>query len=134
GADAADRADAAVGVGAAVRSGPAGTAVRLVAGAAGASCAGLWLGGYLGAIVLLVTCGSFAAVLTLGRRYRLADLACSPWLVAGLLIAASVSQAIGAVLRDEGVGGATVTSLWNAGPQLLCLIIVGRLLAALVTG
>jgi hypothetical protein len=49
-----------------------------------------------------------------------------------LLLAASACGALGEHLLLAGVSGPLVTGLWNAIPQVICLVIVGRLAAALI--
>lgn len=97
---------------------------------------GLLLGGYAGAVIVpAATClflvsnadlpglaeGGFA----LGRLWR-------PRVLAGLLIAASVCAAAGEHASQAGSSGLAVTALLNGVPQAICLVIVGRLAAAII--
>jgi arabinofuranan 3-O-arabinosyltransferase len=97
---------------------------------------GLLLGGYPGAVIVpAATClflasnadlpvlaeGGFA----LARLWR-------PRVLAGLLIAASICGAAGEHASQAGNSGLVVTALLNGIPQVICLVIVGRLAAAVI--
>ena len=116
-----------------------GTAVLICAGVLGLALGGRWLGGWPGAALLpAVTC------LFAGARRRLAARGpaaapgwralCSEWLPLGLMLTAAIAGAIGYRLASHGDGGVLVTALWDAGPQLLCLAVVGRIVAELIPG
>jgi arabinofuranan 3-O-arabinosyltransferase len=99
--------------------------------------AGLWLGGYPGALLLPIATVIFAlagvqAERDDGRRSAGAVvgrvLYCR-WVPAGLVPAAAAGAAAGS-LAFEGSGLAT--ALTDSGPQLLCLLVVARLAAGLV--
>ena len=98
--------------------------------------AGLWLGGYPGAVIVpaatclfLVSNGDFLVLAdgrsALGRLWR-------PRVLASLLIGASICGAVGVHLQQAGGSGVVVTALLNGVPQIIGLIIVGRLAAALI--
>ena len=89
--------------------------------------AGLWLGGYPGVVLLPVAVGAFVG-LRRGSRWRLAD----PWLVAGLMLAASAAGAVGEHLVLSGDNGQGALWLADGTPQIICLLIIGRLTAALI--
>jgi arabinofuranan 3-O-arabinosyltransferase len=108
------------------------TAPLLLAGAAATAAAGLWLGGYPGSVILPVATAGFVIGGAMRRRSPLCRLVASPWLVVGLLLAAGLAGAIGIHLRDGGHAGQIAVLLWNTGPQVLCLIAIARLAAALV--
>jgi arabinofuranan 3-O-arabinosyltransferase len=58
---------------------------------------------------------------------------CSPWLAAGLLAAAAAMDVYGLHLR--GLAGASTgltTICYDAGPQLICLAVAGRIVAGLL--
>ena len=57
---------------------------------------------------------------------------CRPWLVTAALLAAAGFCAFGENLRQTAHTGAVVTSLWNTVPEVICLVIVARLITALV--
>ena len=56
----------------------------------------------------------------------------SPWLVAGLMLAASVVAAAGQHMLLAGESGLVVTALDDAVPQVICLLIVACLAAVLL--
>jgi len=89
--------------------------------------AGLWLGGYPGAVLLPVAVGVFVGV-SWGSRGRLAG----PWLVAGLMLAAAAADAMGQHLVLSGDNGPVALWLADGIPQVICLLIIGWLAAALI--
>jgi arabinofuranan 3-O-arabinosyltransferase len=95
--------------------------------ASGLMLAGLWLGGYPGAVLLPVAVGVFLGVRR-GSRWRRVD----PLLVAGLMLAASAAGAVGAHLVRGGDNGQVALWLADGIPQIICLLIIGRLTAALI--
>jgi arabinofuranan 3-O-arabinosyltransferase len=128
----------------ATATGRSGTRSRLggvtlaCAGLAGLAFAGLWLGGWPGAILLPAATCLFAAArwcLATGRAAAAAPAwraLCSGWLALGLMLAAATAGAIGYGLLNHGATGTLVTVLWDTGPQLLCLIVVGRICTELI--
>jgi hypothetical protein len=58
----------------------------------------------------------------------------SPWVLAGLMLVVSVVGAVGEHVLLAGNSGFVVTGLVNAIPQVICLVVIGRLMAALITG
>jgi len=100
--------------------------VRLAVACVPLAGAGLLLGGYAGAVLLPVATVLFAA-----PAPRLRILA-SPWVLAGLLAAAAVSGAVGEHLLLSGDSGAVVSAPANAIPQVICLIVIAGLAAALI--
>jgi arabinofuranan 3-O-arabinosyltransferase len=112
--------------------------VLLAAGATvGLVVTGLWLAGYAGALALPAATFLFMTARSCLARDRLLALRpawralASTWLVVGLMVVAAVGGAAGDWLRDRGDGGAVVSALWDVGPQLLCLLIVARIIAEL---
>jgi arabinofuranan 3-O-arabinosyltransferase len=100
--------------------------------ACGLPLTGFWLGGYPGAAILTAATGLFMAAASY-RRSRPFWLELSrPRVLTGLLLVASGCAAVGEHLLLAGGSGPVVTGLWNAVPQVICLIIVGRLAAALI--
>jgi arabinofuranan 3-O-arabinosyltransferase len=106
------------------------TIVRVMAWpmvAGGLALAGLWLGGYPGAVLLPVAAGVFLGV-SRGSRGRLAG----PWLLAGLMLAAAAAGAMGQRLVLSGGNGPVALWLADGIPQVICLLIIGGLAAALL--
>jgi arabinofuranan 3-O-arabinosyltransferase len=87
--------------------------------------AGLWIGGYLAALLIPAGTAVFLAAEESGAESGLARLLASPWLAGGLLAAASVCAVLGARLTGE-----PSSLLSHSLPQLLCFAIVARLIAA----
>jgi arabinofuranan 3-O-arabinosyltransferase len=102
--------------------------------------AGLWLGGYPGAVLLPLTTIVFlvtASGLPLagarsGRLLRAGHELPRPWLLAGLVLAAALSAVAGQYLQSRGAPGLAITALRNGIPQVLEIIVIGRLAAALI--
>ena len=63
-----------------------------------------------------------------GERPRLAG----PWLLAGLMLAAAAAGAVGQHLVLSGDNGTVALWLADGIPQVICLLIIGRLTAALI--
>ena len=116
-----------------VRLGPrASSVVTSVAAACGLLLAGFWLGGPLGAAILTAATWLFMAAISYRRSRRFWLESARPRLLTGLLLAALACGAVGERLLWAGGSGLVVTGLWNAAPQVICLIITGRLAAALI--
>ncbi|GAA2084301.1 alpha-(1-_3)-arabinofuranosyltransferase domain-containing protein [Actinomadura alba] len=110
------------------------TALPLAAGL------GFWVAGGLGVAVALGSSAVFAAAPLLAappgsarRRRTLARALASPWSVAVLMFAGTVSWAASASTRSTGNPAALTDPLGDLVPQLLGLVIVGRLVIALWT-
>jgi arabinofuranan 3-O-arabinosyltransferase len=88
--------------------------------------AGLVLGGYPGAF--LVPAAFFAFACLARTRHQ----ETGPWLLAGLLLVASACGAVGEHLALSGDIGLVVSAPANAIPQVICLIVVGGMAAALL--
>ncbi len=97
---------------------------------------GLLLGGYPGAVILpaatclfLVSNADFFFLAdgrsALGHLWR-------PEVPASLLLAASICGAAGEHLQQAGQSGLAVGALLSGVPQVICLVIVGRLVAGLI--
>jgi arabinofuranan 3-O-arabinosyltransferase len=99
--------------------------LRLAAAVVLLAGAGLVLGGYPGA--LLVPAAAFA----FGGLARTRRQETGPWLLAGLLLVASACGAVGEHLALSGDIGLEVSAPANAIPQVICLIVVGGMAAAL---
>jgi hypothetical protein len=106
--------------------------VTSVAAACGLLLAGFWLGGPLGAAILTAATWLFMAAISYRRSRRFWLESARPRLLTGLLLAALACGAVGERLLWAGGSGLVVTGLWNAAPQVICLIITGRLAAALI--
>ncbi|HXL94769.1 MAG TPA: alpha-(1-_3)-arabinofuranosyltransferase family protein [Streptosporangiaceae bacterium] len=128
-----------------LRNGPAGGAGRrlgrlLVRGVgllvvlAVLAAAGCWLGGYPGALILpAATAGFlFASDFRGTAAGRLLPGLAEPPALAGLLIAASICGAAGEYLSQDGASGLGVTAAQDTIPQVICLLVIGRLAAALI--
>jgi arabinofuranan 3-O-arabinosyltransferase len=89
------------------------------------AAAGLVLGGYPGAVLLPAVTG----VLRIPARGR--RVLSAPQLLGALLVGASVVCAVGEHLVYSGATGPLVSAAANAIPQVICLIVVGGLAAAL---
>ena len=96
------------------------------------SAMGFWLAGYAGAVIVPAATALFAVATRRADRNRLWSGLSSPWLVAGLTLAASAAAAAGQRMLLAGDSGPVVTALDNAVPQVICLLIVARLAAALL--
>ena len=93
---------------------------------------GFWAGGYIGAALLAAMSLGFLRALASRPRSRLARVVAEPWLIFALLVVASVCGALGNELFAHGIGGAPLVALGGVVPELACLAIAGRLLAALL--
>jgi arabinofuranan 3-O-arabinosyltransferase len=109
-------------------------ALAWAAVACGLLLAGFWLGGYPGAVILAAATGLFAAASSYRRRHRLWLELSRPRVVAGLLLAAAACGVAGERLLSAGASGQLETALTNVAPQVICLAVVGRLVAALIVG
>jgi arabinofuranan 3-O-arabinosyltransferase len=93
---------------------------------------GLWSGGYAGAGLLPALTLGFIWAIVRRPRFRLARVLAEPWLVAALLVVAAVCAAAGVELFTHGIGGPPLVALAGVVPELACLAIVGRLIAAVL--
>ena len=100
--------------------------LELVIAAVVLAGAGLILGGYPGAV--LVPAATFACLALNRTRHAEAG----PWLLAGLLVVAAAGGAVGEHLALSGDIGLVVSAPANAIPQVICLIVVGGMAAALL--
>ena len=106
----------------------------MTAVACGLLLGGVWLGGYPGALILAGTTGLFAAAFRYRHRHRVWLGLATPWVVSGLLLAAAAYGAAGERLLLAGGSGRLMAVLTSAAPQIICLAVVGRLVAALIAG
>jgi arabinofuranan 3-O-arabinosyltransferase len=104
----------------------------VLAGLGVLSAAGLWIGGYPGSLLLPgATLALVAAIVLQGAVPICRELA-RPWLPAGLLVLAAVLNVIGSQLTRHGAVGGNVRLLTDTAPQILCIVVVARIIAALV--
>ena len=108
--------------------------------ASGLVLAGLWLGGYPGAAILPVATAGFLAACSRSRGSwlraqgpgRPGSWITSPWLAAGLLLAATAAGVVGEHLVLSGNDGPVALWLVDGVPQVICLVVVARLAVALI--
>ncbi len=93
---------------------------------------GFWLGGFPGAVIMPAATWLFMTAASNRRVSRVWLEFARPRLLATLLLAALVCGVVGERLLWSGDSGRLVTDLWNTVPQVICLIIVARLAAALI--
>jgi arabinofuranan 3-O-arabinosyltransferase len=93
---------------------------------------GFWLGGYLGATILAAATGLFMTAVSYRHSGRYWLELSRPRLLTGLLVVAAACGAAGEHLLLAGSSGLLVTALSDTIPQVICLVIVGRLMAALI--
>lgn len=96
--------------------------------ACGLAAAGFWLGGYPGAAILPAAAGVFLA----GTSFRRLRWLASPWLLPGLLLAAAAAGGEGEHLLRSGDSSPLTMWLASGVPQIICLVIIGRLAIALL--
>jgi hypothetical protein len=94
---------------------------------------GLWVGGYLGAALLPVVTLAFTTALTVRARSRFARWLTEPFVTGGLMVVAAASAAAGGELFQHAGSGSLIRMLSDIVPQLACLVIVGRLAAAVLS-
>jgi arabinofuranan 3-O-arabinosyltransferase len=106
--------------------------VLLLAGVAVTPVVGLWIGGLPGALLLPITMVIFVPALARRGHGLISRVVADPAVAVVLLVTASLVDAIGSGLNASGgAGGGVITSTTNTVPELLCLVIVGRVAAAL---
>jgi arabinofuranan 3-O-arabinosyltransferase len=94
--------------------------------------AGFWLGGWPGAVILPAVTAIFLTVPSPRQPPYWRDLS-HPALLPGLLMLASVAGLAGEYLLRAGHSGALADGLISGVPQVLCLIILARLAAAVIS-
>ena len=111
---------------------------RWAAGLAALAGAGLWLGGYPGALLLPAVTGSAIllrrrAAAGCGSQRAVAELLAPALVLAApvLVLVATVSGAVSILLQHHGGDTTLVTGFGSAVPQLACLVAVGVLAAEL---
>ncbi|MGD0700601.1 MAG: alpha-(1-_3)-arabinofuranosyltransferase family protein [Trebonia sp.] len=96
------------------------------------SAAGFWVAGYPGAVIVTAATALFAVAARRAGSSRFWSEISRPWLAACLLLAASLGTAAGQHLQLAGNSGGIASALENSVPQVICLLIVGRLAVELV--
>jgi arabinofuranan 3-O-arabinosyltransferase len=94
---------------------------------------GLWTGGYAGAALLPAMTLGFLLAIARRPRSRLARVLAEPWLVAGLFAVAAVCAGVGVELFTHGIWGPPLVAMAGVVPELACLAILGRVIAAVLT-
>jgi arabinofuranan 3-O-arabinosyltransferase len=94
--------------------------------------AGFWVAGYPGAVIVGVATAVFVLAARRASQRRLWSELARPWLVGGLMLTAAIGAAAGQHLVLAGSSGTVVTTLDAWFPQVICLLLVGRLAAELV--
>jgi hypothetical protein len=83
-------------------------------------------------VFLTAASGLLPAGARFGRLHRAEYELPRPWLLAGLVMAAAISGAVGRFLQSREAPELVATALQNGIPQVLLLIVIGRLAAALI--
>jgi arabinofuranan 3-O-arabinosyltransferase len=95
---------------------------------------GFWTGGYAGSALLPAMTLGFLLAIARRPRSRLARILAEPWLAAGLFAVAAVSAGVGVELFTHGIwGGPFLVTLGGIVPELACLAILARVVAAVLT-
>jgi arabinofuranan 3-O-arabinosyltransferase len=103
-----------------------------LAGICLASAAGIWIGGSIGAALLPLAILIFACALALQGSSVICRELTRPWLAGGLLLIAAGLAVIGDQLPQNGASDGVVSALSNTAPQVLCIVVIARLVAALI--
>ena len=106
--------------------------VALVAGLAASCLFGLWIGGEPGAVLLPAAAAGFVLAIRLRDSSWVWRLLSSSWVIASLMLVAAGSSAVGQHLTTTGGSGSVASALTGTVPQLLCVILIGRMIAALL--
>jgi arabinofuranan 3-O-arabinosyltransferase len=104
----------------------------MLAGICLLSAAGIWIGGSLGAVILPLAIVIFACALTLQGSSVIWRELTRPVLAGGLLLISAGLAVIGDLLSHSGASAGAVSVLSNTAPQVLCIVVIGRLVAALI--
>jgi arabinofuranan 3-O-arabinosyltransferase len=94
---------------------------------------GLWTGGYAGTALLPAM--TFGFLLAIGRRprSRAARVLAEPWLIAGLFAVAAVCAGVGVEFFAHGIWGPPLLVMGGVVPELACLAVLARVIAAVLT-
>jgi arabinofuranan 3-O-arabinosyltransferase len=103
------------------------TDMARLAVAGGLMLAGLWLGGYPGAVILPAAAGVFLVVRRRSRWRRV-----EPLLMVGVMLAVSAAGAVGEHLLRGGDNSPVALWLADGIPQMICLFIIAGLAATLI--
>jgi hypothetical protein len=93
---------------------------------------GFWLGGYPGAVIVPAATLLFATASRRAGEHRIWAGLSWPWLVPCLVVGAAVAAAAGRHMLLAGDSGLVLTALDDAVPQVICLLVIARLAAALL--
>jgi arabinofuranan 3-O-arabinosyltransferase len=96
------------------------------------SAAGIWIGGSLGAVILPLAILLFACALALQGSSVICRELTRPWLAGALLLISAALAVVGTQLSDNGASEGAARVLSSIAPQVLCIIVIGRLVAALI--
>jgi arabinofuranan 3-O-arabinosyltransferase len=96
------------------------------------SAAGIWIGGSLGAVILPLAILVFAGALILQGSSVICRELARPWLAGGLLLISAALAVVGAQLSHNGASEGVAGVLTSIAPQVLCIIVIARLVAALI--
>jgi hypothetical protein len=96
--------------------------------------AGFWLGGYPGMVILPAATGLFTAAFSYRRAHRFLLELSQPWVVVVLIMIAAACGAVGERLLLAGAPGPLGVVFIATVPEVACLIVLGRLAAALLVG
>ncbi len=95
--------------------------------------AGIWTGGYPGALLVPVAVAGFVVALA-ARHGPVTAMVRSPWVATVLVLMAATLQAIGDHLARTEPSASVTVMFSDAGPQLLGLLVLARVLAGLARG
>ena len=94
--------------------------------------AGFWLGGYPGAVIVPAVTLLFATASRRSGESRFWAGLSWPWLLPCLVVAAAAAAAAGQHMLLAGDSGLVLTALDDAVPQVICLLVIAHLAAALL--
>ncbi len=108
--------------------------VRLLWAVPLSAVAGVWTAGYPGAIILPVATVCFLVTLGRGPRLPLVRRISGPLPICALMVTASACSGVGERLRMAAYQGPGLNLVASTIPQVLCVLIIARLIADLAWG